>query len=108
MGAMPRLHARSGFTLTEVIISMTLMLLVLSLSTQLFRKQGTAIATQSGRLDAQQNARFAVGALDRELRMAGGGIVDAQPMMVLAAPMALAFNADLVSPDTGDLSAVYI
>jgi prepilin-type N-terminal cleavage/methylation domain-containing protein len=102
------LRARRGFTLIEMMIAMALMLAVIGLSTRLFRSQSNAVSTQAGRLDAQQNSRFAIGNLDRELRMAGGGVVNQQPLLVMAGATALTFNADLVALDTGDLAAVYI
>jgi hypothetical protein len=91
-----------------MMIAMALMLAVIGLSTRLFRSQSNAVSTQAGRLDAQQNSRFAIGNLDRELRMAGGGVVNQQPLLVMAGATALTFNADLVALDTGDLAAVYI
>lgn len=103
-----KLRARRGFTLPETLISMTLMLTLIALSTQLFRIQSQAVSMQNGRLDAQSNSRYALSLLDRELRMAGVGVVDAQPLFVEAGPLSLAFNADLVSLDTADLGAVYI
>jgi prepilin-type N-terminal cleavage/methylation domain-containing protein len=101
-------RARRGFTLIEIMISMTLMLTIIGLSTQLFRKQADAVAAQSGRLDAQQNSRFAESMLERELRVAGVGVVDQQPLLVMAGQTSISFNADLVSLDTGDLGSVYI
>lgn len=104
----PAVRVRRGFTLIEVMISMTLMLTVIGLSTQLFRRQSKAVSDQAGRLDAQQNSRFAIGNLEREFRMAGVSVVDQQPLLVMAGATALTFNADLVARDTGDLTAVYI
>jgi hypothetical protein len=104
----PALRARRGFTILEMILSMTLLLAVLGLSTRLFRVQANAVSTQAGRLDAMQNSRFALGLLEREIRMAGVGVADAQPLLVMAGPMAVSFNADLAALDTGDYSAVYI
>lgn len=101
------LRARPGFTLAETILSMTLMLILIGLSTQLFRKQSAAVSTQAGRLDAQSNSRYALSLLDRELRVAGVGVVDAQPLLVAIGPLNLTFNADLVSVDTVDAGAVY-
>jgi prepilin-type N-terminal cleavage/methylation domain-containing protein len=101
------LRARRGFTLIEIMISMVLMLAVIGMSTQLFRRQSSAVSTQAGTLDATQNSRFAINNLERELRMAGGGVVDRQPIVVMAGATALTFNADLVAVDTGDYSAVY-
>ncbi|HEY5060521.1 MAG TPA: prepilin-type N-terminal cleavage/methylation domain-containing protein, partial [Gemmatimonadaceae bacterium] len=104
----PTLRSRRGFTLPEMIISMTLMLTIIGLSTKLFQIQSRAVQMANGRLDAQSNSRYALSLLDRELRMAGVGVVDIQPLLVMAGPTALTFNANLVSLDTGDLGAVYI
>ncbi len=101
-------RARRGFTIAEVLIAMSIMLVLIGMSTKLFQKQSRSVAQQAGRLDAQQNSRFALSMLDRELRVAGVGVVDAQPLLVQAAPLAITFNADLVALDTGDKGAVYI
>lgn len=101
-------RARRGFTLLEIMISMTLLLTIIGLSTQLFRRQANAVAEQSGRLDAQQNSRFAASMLERELRVAGVGVVDQQPLLVMAGPTSISFNANLVARDTGDLGSVYM
>lgn len=104
----PAVRLRRGFTILEMLVSMSLMLTIIGLSTQLFRKQATAVSTQSGRLDAQQNSRFSLSMMDRELRVAGVGVVDAQPLLVMANRLAITFNADLVALDTGDMGSVYI
>jgi prepilin-type N-terminal cleavage/methylation domain-containing protein len=103
-----RLRARRGFTIIEMIVAMALMLTLIGLSTQLFRRQGNLVAAQSGRLDAQQNSRFAMSMLERELRVAGVGVADAQPLLVMANTLGITFNANLVSNDTGDKGSVYI
>lgn len=99
---------RSAFTLIEVMISMTLMLFVLGIATSFFQRQGRLIGEQSGRLEAQQTAQFTLSELDRELRLAGVGVVDMQPILVQADAMAITFNADLVSSLENDPSAVYV
>ena len=101
-------RSRRGFTLIEVTVSMMLMLFVLGAATTFFQSQGKLIAETSGRLDAQQTAQFALTLLDRELRLAGVGVADMQPVIVQAAPMAITFNADLVSIVPGDPSTVYV
>jgi hypothetical protein len=45
--------------------------------------------------------------IDRELRVAGVGVVDPQPLIVQAAPYAITFNVDLVSRDINDRGATY-
>jgi prepilin-type N-terminal cleavage/methylation domain-containing protein len=101
-------RARPGFTLTEVMVAMTLMLFVLGVATNSFRKQSGLIAAQSGRLEAQQTAQFTLSELDRELRLAGVGVADMQPVVVQADSLAVTFNADLISTVPEDPSAVYI
>jgi prepilin-type N-terminal cleavage/methylation domain-containing protein len=104
----PTLRARRGFTIIEMIVSMALMLSVIGMSTQLFRRQSTSVSQQTGVLDAQQNSRFAVSSLERELRVAGVGVADAQPLLVMANTLGITFNADLVAADTSDIGSVYI
>src|SRR3954470_16679450 len=102
------LRGRHGFTLIEMLISMVIVLSVLGMSTRLFQRTQQTLSEQSGRVEAQQNAVFSLSTLDRELRMAGVGVVDAQPLLVQAAARALTFNADLISRIPGDPGAVYV
>ena len=99
---------KGGFTLVEVIVAMTMILLIMSIATRYFMQQTRMLSNQSGRLEAQQNAQFSLATLDREIRVAGIGVVDQQPILVQAEPRAITFNADLVSRIPGDPSAVYI
>jgi prepilin-type N-terminal cleavage/methylation domain-containing protein len=103
-----RSRPRAGFTMIEMMVSMVLVLSVLAMSARLFRNQSTTLTAQSGRVEAQQSALFSLSTLDRDLRMAGVGVVDAQPLVVQADPLAITFNADLISRLTGDPGAVYI
>ena len=98
---------RSGFTLIEMIVSMTMVILIMAIATKFFMQQTRMLSNQSGRLEAQQNAQFSLATLDREIRVAGIGVVDAQPILVQADPRAITFNADLVTRISGDPSAVY-
>ena len=101
-------RSRKGFTLIEVIVAMTMLILVMSMATKYFMQQTRMLSNQSGRLEAQQNAQFSLATLDREIRIAGIGVVDAQPILVQAHPRAITFNADLVTRTIGDPSAVYV
>ncbi len=96
---------RGGFTLIEVLISMTVLLVVVVSVTSVYRSQIRAIGSASGRYEAVQNLRFVENAIDRELRLAGG--TGGQPIIVMAHPMAIVFNVDLVSRHANDRNAVY-
>jgi prepilin-type N-terminal cleavage/methylation domain-containing protein len=100
-------HSRTGFTLLELVIAITVLGIVLALTVPFFRTQVQAFGNVSGRDDAQQNARYGVSMIDRELRIAGIGVVDPQPMIVQASPNAITFNVDLVSRLQSDAAAAY-
>src|SRR5690242_7428902 len=97
--------ARPGYTLIEMLTSMTLLLIIIVAVTTAYRTQIRAIGKASGRFESIQNLQFVQNAIDRELRLAGG--IGGQPMIVMAHPMALVFNVDLVTRRVNDHSAVY-
>jgi type II secretory pathway pseudopilin PulG len=101
----PRLKARAGFTMIEMMIAMLLTMLIFGITIPFFRMQSNALDGASARLDATQNARFAQEAIDRELRLAGGAT--GQPIIVQAAPFSVTFNVDLVTTQTSDPDATY-
>jgi prepilin-type N-terminal cleavage/methylation domain-containing protein len=103
----PLMTTRRGFTLPELLIGMTLLLVITGAATQFMRRQTNLITRESGRMDALQNAEFAATQIERELREAGAGVVDNQPMLVQVDSEAITFNANMVSIDTGDVKAVY-
>lgn len=107
MTPLPVHRARRGFTLMEVLVSMILMMIIVAIAVQTFRRSSDLLASQAGTLEAQANARFAVSSIERDLRVAGSGVSPGQPMLVQAAATAITFNADLVSTDTTDPIAVY-
>ncbi len=85
---------------------MTLTMLVFAITIPFFRAQARAVGAGAGRLDALQNARYAAGRIERELRLAGG--VFGQPIIVQAAPLAITFNVNLYGADTTtDPNAAY-
>jgi prepilin-type N-terminal cleavage/methylation domain-containing protein len=99
--------ARRGVTLIEMMIAIILFVTVFGLAVPFFRYQARSVSQSSGRLDALQNARYAQNAIDRELRIAGIGVVNNQPLIVQADKYALTFNADLTTSDSTDPSSIY-
>lgn len=91
---------RRGFTLAEVLVTITLVAVVFAVAIPFVHTQARGVARQGFRLDAQLNARFGASTIERELRAAGVGVLDDQPLLVQAHPLAVTFNADLVSRDT--------
>ncbi len=98
---------RDGVTLIEMMIAIVLFVLVFGLAVPFFRYQARSVSASAGRLDALQNARYAQSAIDRDLRISGIGIVQAQPMIVQADGFAITFNADLETKDRNDPLSIY-
>lgn len=107
---------KRGFTLAELLLSITITIAVFSAAVPFFTLQMRQLAQNLGRSDAQQTARFAQNAVDRELRNVGIavtpmqpalGIARNQPKIVLAHPFAVTFNSNLVANDTNEVNAVY-
>jgi prepilin-type N-terminal cleavage/methylation domain-containing protein len=99
-----RAPERAAFTLVEIIIALTLLSIVGAAAVTFLVKQTRAVMVISGRLDAQQNVSFAIDALSHDLRIAGVGLGNRQPMMLEATPYAVTFNADLVTTDTATVT----
>jgi type II secretory pathway pseudopilin PulG len=99
-------HRRSGISLVEIVVAMVLTVAVFAITLPFVRVQTRALGATAGRLDAEQLARYAQRAIDHDLRLASA--VPGQPLLVLAAPMAIAFNANLLAADTTDPGAADI
>lgn len=108
--------ARKGFTLSELLLGLTLTVLVFASAVPFFKVQTRTVTADMGRADALLTARFAQNTLDRELRNIGIGVEPMnaalgiprnQPKIVQAADFAVTFNSNLVTTDTGDVAAVH-
>jgi len=90
-----------------LLVAITLTLSVFAITLPFVRAQSRALGANAGRLDAEQVARYAQRAIDMDLRLASADGVG-QPVIVQAGPMAIAFNVNLLAPDTTDPNAVSI
>lgn len=82
---------------------MTLTLTVFAITLPFLRAQTRGLEGSAGRLDADQIARYAQRAIDRELRLA---VADSgQPLLVYAGRMGIAFTANLIAADVTDPEA---
>lgn len=101
-----RSRPRRGLTLVEILVAMTVTSVLIAATVPFFVAQARAVGSTAARTDAHQNARYAVNTIDRDLRVAGVGVVDAQAMIVWAGSNVITVNGDLVSLSR-DASAVY-
>ena len=107
MNSNNKLLRRRGFSLLELVVAMVLIGITLALTVPFFRTQVQAFGNVAGRDDARQNARYGVSMIDRELRVAGIGVVDPQPLIIQATPTSVTFNVDLISRLQTDAAAAY-
>jgi prepilin-type N-terminal cleavage/methylation domain-containing protein len=91
---------RRGFTLAEVIISMTLLAIIGAAAVPFYLRSLRSVANTSGQQDAQQSVAFAADFVNHDLRLAGQGIVPGQPLLVQMHDSAVTFNANLVTRDS--------
>ncbi len=102
-----RALARHGHSLVEMMIAVTIMLMIFAMVIPFLQAQMHQVGRTAGNLDAVQNARYSQNIIDRELRVAGAGVVPQQSFIVQAGPMSVSFNSDLVTADSTDPTAVY-
>jgi prepilin-type N-terminal cleavage/methylation domain-containing protein len=102
-----RNRSRGGFTLTELLITLTLSGIVVGSMVSFFVIQTRSSRLAGVRVEAVQRSRFAAEMLRREMGLAGAGIPVAQPLVVFAGPNDFVFSADLSSSTPGDRIAVY-
>lgn len=101
---MKRSRRRAGLTLIEVLVAMTLTVSVFAIVLPFLETQTRAMGSSARRQDAEQNARYAIATIARDLRRASAD--SAQPLLVLAGTRAIVFTADLLAADTTGVDAV--
>lgn len=99
---------RPGMSMIEMLIALSVLLVIMTSVSLLMRNQTRAVESHAGRMDAGYNARFAVNTIYRELRAAGAGVLNVQPMLVRADTYSVTFNADLLTSNPLDATAVYV
>jgi type II secretory pathway pseudopilin PulG len=102
-----RIRSRAGMTLVEVVVALLIGLIVLQVAVGFFAQQGQAFSRGTTSMNALQNSRYAVNALEKDVRTLGTNVPEGQPALVYAGPDVVAFNADYASSDANDLFAVY-
>lgn len=95
--------ATAGFTMTELLIAMTMTLAIAGAAWSLFRTQNRAFMSNSDRFDMVQNARGAIEGAERVIRTMGAGTPNTQPVLVYGAANVLSFNSDYIEQDTSDM-----
>ncbi len=89
-----------GFTLLEFLITVSIFCIILSSVYMVHETNKASYSRSETRMDIQQNARVALAAMEKELRMAGYGVPDSAgtstfPRIIEARPRTITFRADL-------------
>lgn len=106
-----RTRSRRGMTLPEVLISITIFGVVFGGAISFLVAQSKGLRTLATQSNAVQSGRFGRDLLRTELRTAGTGVTEEQPIIVLANDSAFAFNADLTTANRDSVAltgAVYV
>ncbi len=98
---------RSGMTLVELLVALTVFGIVIAGALGAFRRETRTFRRGNERLGVLQNYRFAVNAVELDLQAAGSGVTARQPVIIYAGADVVAFNADYATRTPGDISAVY-
>lgn len=100
--------SRAGMTIPEVLLALLIGTIVVQVAVGFLAQQGRNFSRGTGAMAMAQNARYAVNALEKDVRTMGAGVPAHQPQLVYAGPDVLAFNADYATNDAGDVFAVYL
>jgi prepilin-type N-terminal cleavage/methylation domain-containing protein len=98
----------AGFTLIEVLISITIFGLVLAAGIGFVATQNRMFQRGLDRMSALQNLRYALNTLETDLPTLGTNVPAAQPSLVYASSSAIAFSADYASNVANDIFASYV
>ena len=102
------MKSRSGFTLIEMLIAMVVFMGVLGGALSFLRAQSRGFRKGDEEMSTLLNLSYGADHLHAQLRTTGARTLDRQPPIVYASANSYSFNADYVSNDVSDISAVYV
>ena len=98
----------AGFTLIEMLIAMVVFMGVLAGALSFLRAQSGGFRKGDEEMSTLLNLSYGADHLQAQLRTTGARTLDRQPPIVFAGGNSYSFNADYVSNDVSDISAVYV
>lgn len=101
------LRQRSGMTLVEMLIALTVFGLVMAGAFTMLNSQSKGFQLGSERAATLQNLRYTANTLELDLRTLGSDVPDGQPFLIYAGPDVIAYNADYTTNIANDPYAVY-
>jgi prepilin-type N-terminal cleavage/methylation domain-containing protein len=98
----------AGFTLIEMLIAMVVFMGVMAGALSFLRAQSSGFRKGDEEMSTLLNLSYGADHLHAQLRTTGARTLDRQPPIVYASANTFSFNADYVSNDATDISAVYV
>ncbi len=98
--------ARAGFTMVELIITLSVFGIILAAALGFMVLQNRALMQGTDRLVVVQGLRYVIQQLEIDLQTAGSNVPREQPRMVYAGSGVIAFTGDHTSNLRNDISAV--
>ena len=99
------LKKQGGMTLIELLVAMVICAILIGATYRVFISQQKIFVVQQDVVDMQQNSRFAIDRMTREIRMAGfGAVADVFPIPFLPVPLEKSISLD--TPVPGALTIV--
>lgn len=102
------IESRSGTTLLETLVALTLLGALITATLSLMSDQMRAFNSGAMQGDALQNLRYSMSELEKDLAPLGTNIGPDQPFLVYVDTNVVAFNADYLSKVANDAFAVYV
>jgi prepilin-type N-terminal cleavage/methylation domain-containing protein len=102
---------KHGYSLLEVMVALVIFGVVVASAIKFQVGQSKGFRVMANRAEQVQNGRFGRDVLRQEIRTAGSGTTDDQPMVVYASDSVFAFNADLLTNKTDSArftGAIYV
>lgn len=104
----PQTEPRSGFTLVELVVAVSIYGIVLAAGIGFVAKQNTMFARGLDEMASLQNLRYAMNSLETDIPTLGTNVPTIQPSLVYADDDVLAFSGDYASNVANDVFASYI
>lgn len=103
-----RTDTRSGFTLIELVVSVSIYGIVLAVAIGFVAKQNTMFTRGLDQMSSLQNLRYAMNSLEMDIPTLGTNVPTIQPSLVYADDDVIAFSGDYASNIANDVFASYI
>jgi len=100
-------EGRSGFTLVELLIALTIFGVVITVSLGYMTQQNRAFQLALERMSALRNGRYALTTLAQDIETLGTNVPGSQPSLIYADSTVLTFSADYVTNIANDPFAVF-